>query len=168
MGDSARCVDFRKYYFFIALIIFALDQSTKWLVAQRIEMNNTVTVVPGFFSISHVLNPGAAFSLFADSGSEYTPIALIVFSLLVLIGVSIAVWRFGPHFRRTGLALAFILGGALGNLLDRIRIGSVVDFLMFKLGQYHWPDFNVADSAIVVGSIFLIGEIFFHRHEAQS
>jgi len=152
---------YRGYYFLIAVVVFALDQASKLVIVRNVRLHETVTVIPGFFSLSHVLNPGAAFSLFG--GSAYAPKLLPVFAVVVLIAIFIVLWRTGKGFTLTNLALAFIMGGAMGNLLDRLRLGSVIDFLMFKLGSYYWPDFNVADSAIVVGSMLLIAELFFHR-----
>lgn len=154
---------YREHYFLVAVFVFALDQLTKWMVVRDVPLHRTVTVIPGFFSISHVLNPGAAFSLFADASSTFAPKALIAFSSIVLVAIIVVLWRAGKGFTLTNLALAFIMGGAMGNLLDRLRLGSVVDFLMFKLGNYYWPDFNVADSAIVLGSLLLVAELFFHR-----
>jgi signal peptidase II len=159
---------YRGYYFLIAFIVLTLDQATKSLVARNLALHDTIPVIPGFFSISHVLNPGAAFSLFADSASRYTTAGLIFFSVLVLSVVSTMLWRSGHSFTAGGLALALIMGGALGNLLDRIRIGSVIDFLMFNIGSYHWPDFNIADSAIVLGSLLLISDLFFHPETAET
>jgi signal peptidase II len=159
---------YRGYYFCIALIVLMMDQATKSIVAHNLPLHDTITVIPGFFSISHVLNKGAAFSLFADSGSQYTTPGLIFFSLIVLAVVSTTLWRASHAFTIGGLALALIMGGALGNLFDRIRIGSVIDFLMFNFGSYHWPDFNVADSAIVIGSLLLISDIFLHKEVAET
>jgi signal peptidase II len=159
---------YRGHYFFIAFIVLLMDQATKSIVARSLPLHDTIAVIPGFFSISHVLNPGAAFSLFADSGSQYTTPGLIFFSVVVLSVVSTMLWRAGHTFTAGGVALALIMGGALGNLLDRIRIGSVIDFLMFNIGSYHWPDFNVADSAIVIGSLLLISDIFMSKEVAET
>jgi signal peptidase II len=159
---------YRGYYFLIAFIVMMMDQATKSIVARSLPLHDTITVIPGFFSISHVLNKGAAFSLFADSGSQYTTPGLIFFSVIVLSVVSTMLWRASHTFTSGGLALALIMGGALGNLFDRIRIGSVIDFLMFNFGSYHWPDFNVADSAIVIGSLLLISDIFLNKEAAQA
>jgi signal peptidase II len=154
---------YRGYYYLTAAVIFALDQATKSAVVHSIRLHETVTVVPGFFSLTHAMNPGAAFSMFADASSSYAPKALIAFSAVVLVAISIFLWRAVKGFTLANLALAFIMGGAMGNLLDRLRLGSVVDFLMFKLGNYYWPDFNLADSAIVAGSLLLVAELFFHK-----
>jgi signal peptidase II len=152
---------YRRYYFLIAVIAYAADQCSKLLVERNLRLHETVTVIPGFFSISHVLNPGAAFSLFMSSA--YAPKVLPIFASVVLVAIFTFLWRSTSGFTYTGLALSFIMGGAAGNLTDRLRLGSVIDFLMFKFGSYYYPDFNLADSAIVIGSFILIAELFFHK-----
>jgi len=149
----------RLMYFLLAAAVVTLDQLTKSLVVHTIPLYSYVTVVPGFFRVSHVLNRGAAFSLFADSPFRYTTAALALFSLVVLAVVAAVLWRWTGGISRTGVGLALIMGGAIGNLIDRVVLGSVVDFLAFQLGSYHWPDFNIADSAIVIGSLLLISEL---------
>src|SRR5437764_2889637 len=106
---------YRGYYFLIAITIAALDQVSKLVVVRNIPLHNSVVVVPGFFSLSHVMNPGAAFSLFADSGSRYAPKALIAFSCVVLVAVSTVLWRSRIGFALSSLALSLVMGGALGN-----------------------------------------------------
>src|SRR5947209_1753978 len=120
MADGERR-SYREYYFLIAIIVFALDQASKMLVTRNVRLHETVTVIPGFFGISHVLNPGAAFSLFI--GSAYAPVGLIIFSSLVLVAIFVTLWRSRTGFTYTGLALSFIMGGAMGNLTDRLRLG---------------------------------------------
>lgn len=160
--------DYRGYYFLTAVVVLLLDQATKAMVSRTIPLYDSVPIVPRFFSITHVLNPGAAFSLFAESSSHYTTAALIIFSVAVLAVVGVTLWKSTSGFTSTALALSFIMGGALGNLLDRIRLGSVVDFLAFTLGTYHWPDFNIADSAIVLGCLLLITDVLNQRAEAET
>ena len=114
-------------------------------------------MIPGFLRITHWLNEGAAFSLFADSASpNAVRWGLIAFSAIAAIAVLIALIRLGSHITLTTVALALVLGGALGNLHDRIVYGSVVDFIEVHIFGYHWPDFNVADSSIVVGACLLL------------
>jgi len=113
-----------------------------------------------------VENRGAAFGLFADSSSEWKITVLVLFSIVALAIVSVLLWRNSHAMRTTGIGLALILGGAVGNLWDRLVSGKVVDFLLFYVGQYQWPDFNVADSAIVVGAGLLIIEILFAKSPA--
>jgi signal peptidase II len=155
-------------YCLFALFVFLLDQLTKLAVSRSIPLNDAIPVIPGFFSISHVLNPGAAFSLFANAPSDYTRAGLITFSTVVVAAIVFVLWRASSIYSRMNVALAFILGGAAGNLVDRVVLGSVVDFLAFRLGSYHWPDFNIADSAIVVGSVLLVADTLFSPHKAVS
>ncbi len=113
--------------------------------------------MPRFLRITHWTNDGAAFSLFADSASPKTVHwALIAFSLLAALVILVILVRLGHRLTRTSVALALILGGALGNVHDRIAYGSVVDFIEVRIFSYHWPDFNVADSAIVIGACLLL------------
>jgi signal peptidase II len=157
----------RGLHILIALGVLALDRFSKWLVASRLTLHDTITVVPGFFRITHVENSGAAFGLFSDSSFEWKLTLLILFSLLALTVVSILLWKNSHIVNATGTALALILGGALGNLWDRMIAGHVVDFLDFYVGTYHWPSFNVADSAIVVGAILLVADILFSKTPEQ-
>jgi signal peptidase II len=139
-----------------ALVIF-LDRLTKSLVAARIPIGDAIPVIPHLLRITHWLNEGAAFSLFADSASPAkVRWALICFSLVAAIVVLVAMVRLGSRFTLTTVALALVLAGALGNVHDRIVYGSVVDFIEVHIFSYHWPDFNVADSSIVTGACLLL------------
>jgi signal peptidase II len=151
----------RKYVLLIAGVVLALDRFTKWIIARTIPLHESVSVIPGLFKLTHVTNGGAAFGLFADSPSELRIVVLIFFSILALVVVSALLWRHTKGLNSTAVALSLILGGALGNLWDRVLSGHVVDFLEFYIGQYVWPDFNIADSAIVVGAAILMVEILF-------
>ena len=152
-----------------ALIIIA-DRLTKTLVSSRIALGDAITVVPGFLRITHWLNEGAAFSLFADSTSpNAVRWGLIAFSALAGLAVLIALIRLGSRISLTTIALALVLGGAIGNLHDRIRYGSVVDFIEVHIFGYHWPDFNVADSCIVIGAcLLLLDSLLPHKSETTS
>ena len=153
----------RKYFFLIAISVIVLDRLTKWAVARYIPLHDSITVIPGLFHISHVENRGAAFGLFADSTFPWKIGALVGFSLIALIIVSILLWKNSHTVNTTTIGLSLILGGAAGNLWDRVVDGRVVDFLHFYIGNYSWPDFNVADSAIVVGALLLVSEILFAK-----
>ena len=157
----------RKYHFLIALIIVALDRLTKWTIAHRLTLHDSVTVIPGFFRIIHTENPGAAFGIFADSPAQWKVALLILFSVIALLVVSILLWKNSHALTSTGIGLSLILGGAIGNLWDRIVSRHVVDFLLFYVGRYQWPAFNVADSAIVVGACLLVFEIVFAKSPSQ-
>ena len=139
-----------------ALVILA-DRLSKIWITNHLELGGAIPVIPHVFRITHVLNDGAAFSLFADSASpEHVRWGLIAFSTAAALAVLIALIKMGRRFTMTTLALALVLGGAIGNDYDRIRFASVVDFLEVHIVHYHWPDFNVADSAIVVGACLLL------------
>jgi signal peptidase II len=145
----------------VAGIIVLLDQFTKWLILRYLPINKTLTVVKGFFNITHVLNPGGAFGIMAN-------LSPIVRSIVFLFISSIAVGLIFYFYRKTPVqhswlaaAFALIFGGAIGNLIDRIRFGMVIDFLDFYVDNLHWPAFNIADSAITIGiGIFLYHLIF--------
>jgi signal peptidase II len=153
----------RKYFFLIAALVVLLDRITKWAVAASLPLHESLTVIPGFFHITHVENTGAAFGLFAESTASWKVGALVTFSLVALVIVSILLWRNSHSVSTMTIGLSLILGGAFGNLWDRMLAGHVTDFLDFHIGQYYWPAFNVADSAIVVGALLLVGEILFTR-----
>jgi len=151
----------RTVYLFIALIVVLLDRCTKRIVARRIPLYQHIQIIPGFFRLTHTENTGAAFSLFADSTAPWKTALLIGFSVIALLVVSILLWKNNHAHVITGIALSLIMGGALGNLWDRISSGRVVDFLLFYVKRYQWPVFNLADSAIVVGAGLLVLEIIF-------
>lgn len=151
----------RAIYFLLALLVVLLDRWTKRLVAAHIAMYAHIQIIPGFFRLTHTENTGAAFSLFADSPSHWKTALLIGFSAVAMVVVSILLWKQSRPFTLTGIALSLILGGAVGNLWDRVASGRVVDFLLFYVKQYQWPVFNLADSSIVVGACLLVLEIIF-------
>jgi signal peptidase II len=159
MKTSARIT-----HFLLALLVVLLDRWTKRMVAAHIAMYTHIQIIPGFFRITHTENTGAAFSLFADSPSHWKTALLIGFSLIAMIIVSVLLWRQARALTITGIAHSLILGGAVGNLWDRVASGRVVDFLLFYVKSYQWPVFNLADSAIVVGASLLVIEILFTHH----
>lgn len=158
----------RVAHFLLALLVVVLDRWTKLLVAARIAMYAHIQIIPGFFRITHTENTGAAFSLFADSPSHWKTVMLISFSVIAMIVVSILLWGQSRAVTMTSAALSLILGGAMGNLWDRVASGRVVDFLLFYVKSYQWPVFNLADSAIVVGASLLVLEIVFGQTQTKS
>ena len=145
----------RVHFLILSAVIILFDIWTKSLVLARIELHEAVTVIPNFFQLVHVRNSGAAFGLGANASSKLVPIllnagAITVFCVVVIYALRTAVT---DRLLQTGLHL--ILGGAIGNLLDRFRFGYVVDFLDVYIGRHHWPAFNVADSAICIGIALL-------------
>jgi signal peptidase II len=152
----------------IALAVLLLDRITKWAIAQTIPLEDAVNIIPGFFRLTHLENTGAAFSLFADSSSPFRTTLLITFSVAALAVVSVLLWKDRSVFHSGTLALSLILGGAVGNLWDRVSDGKVTDFLDFYIGAHHWPPFNVADSAIVIGALLLFLRMLRKDHHSQA
>ena len=158
----------RKYFFLIAAMVLLLDRLAKWAVASNIPLHDSVTVIPGLFHLTHVQNTGAAFGLFAESAAQWKVGALVSFSVIALVIVSALLWKNGHALSTTTIGLSLILGGATGNLWDRMMTGHVLDFLDFSVGSYHWPAFNIADSAIVIGAILLVSEIVFAKSGSEA
>ena len=139
-----------------ALIVFA-DRFTKLWVEAHIRMGGAIPVIPRVLRITHWTNDGAAFSLFADSASPHiVRLVLVSFASLAALVVLVLMVRLGNQFTLTTVALALIFAGAVGNVHDRILYGSVTDFIEVHIFTYHWPDFNVADSAVVTGACLLL------------
>lgn len=149
-----------KVFAVSALISVVLDLSTKFWISSNLSFADRITVIDGFFYLTHVRNPGAAFSLFATAPEPFRSIFFIGVSLVAIVIIFSFFVRLAPGDRLPALALGTILGGAAGNLHDRIRFGEVVDFLHFRLWSgYSWPDFNIADTCIVLGVSLLIIEL---------
>jgi signal peptidase II len=157
----------RKFHFLIALFVVILDRVAKLAVERKIPLHDGIQIIPNFFRLTHLENRGAAFGLFADSPSPWKIGALVLFSVLALVVVSALLWKNSHTLSTTGIGLSLILGGAIGNLWDRLTAGHVTDFLLFYIGRYQWPAFNVADSAIVVGATLLVYEIIFTKTPAE-
>jgi signal peptidase II len=133
-------------------LIVLIDQVVKWIVRKKIGLHQLIEVIPGFFNLTHVRNTGGAFGLLAGGASSGFRMALFIGVSLLAIGMILYMYskvQSGQH----GIfaALIMILGGAVGNLIDRIRLGDVIDFLDFYIGTIHWPAFNIADSFITAG-----------------
>ncbi len=153
----------------LAGTVFAIDRLTKWIIETRLSAYDSHIVIPGFFEIVHSENRGAAFGLFAESTSQWRTALLIGFSVVALISLVVMLWRSSRLDRKTAIALALILGGAVGNVFDRVRWGTVTDFLLFHIGSYEWPAFNAADSAIVIGSgLLLLDFVKFKRQPVHT
>ncbi|HTX75751.1 MAG TPA: signal peptidase II [Terracidiphilus sp.] len=145
------------YLLLISAVVFALDRWTKTWVSHHIAYGGAIPVIDHVLRITHWTNEGAAFSLFAYTARpEVVRWVLVAFASLAGIAVLIAMVRLGSRITVTTVALALILAGAAGNVHDRIRYGSVVDFIEVHIFGYHWPDFNVADSAVVTGACLLV------------
>lgn len=146
------------YLVLIAAVVI-LDQLTKALVVRQIGLNDYIPLVDGLASLSHVRNHGAAFGLLSDWNLPYQSLLLSVLSLAALGAIAAYFLRLPAAARLPRLALALVLGGAVGNVIDRLRLGYVVDFVHVYWREYQWPDFNVADSAITIGVALLVIDI---------
>ncbi len=149
----------RLFPFLIAAAIVVLDRITKDLIKSHFSPWDSLSVIPGFFNIVHTENPGIAFGLLANAASSWRDVLLIGFSITVLVVISAVLLqpaRAGAHNPLLRIGLALVLGGAFGNLYDRIVHKTVTDFVEVHWGEYFFPAFNVADSAITVGACFLL------------
>lgn len=153
----------RKYLrlLVIAGVVIILDQVTKLVILKTIPLYDIIYVVPGFFNIVHIHNPGGAFGILADHSATWRYFVFLFISALA-IGLIVYFYKNTPnHQLFLSIAFALILGGAAGNMIDRLRFGKVIDFLDFYIGRFHWPAFNVADSAITLGiGIFVYHLVF--------
>ena len=149
----------------ISALVIVADRLTKTWVSLHIPLGGAIPIIPRVLRITHWTNEGAAFSLFADTASPHVVRwALVAFTLVAALVIFIVLVRLGNQFTFTTIALALILGGALGNVHDRIVYGSVIDFIEVHIFSYHWPDFNVADSSVVTGAcLLLLDSILPHR-----
>jgi len=146
-------------YVLLMTAIVLLDQGTKALVVRLLDLHEYVPLVDGLLSLSHVRNRGAAFGFLSDWDVPYQAVVLSVLSLCALVAIALYFARLPAAARLPRLALALVLGGAVGNLIDRARLGYVVDFVHLYWRRHQWPDFNVADSAITVGVTLLVLDI---------
>lgn len=156
---------YRLVPFAIAVGIFILDRLTKDAIKSHVTGWETVRIIPGFFNIVHAENPGVAFGFLAESASAWRNVFLIGLSVTVLVFISALLWKgrgVENWLLRVGLAL--VLGGALGNLYDRVVHGTVTDFVEVYAGQHYFPAFNVADSAISVGACLLLLDMWRGRN----
>jgi len=149
----------RLPHFAILAALVGLDQLTKWLIVRSIELHDYRPLVDGFLSLSHVRNYGAAFGILADADLPYQAVLFSGLSMAALSAIAVYAFRLPVEARLPQMALALILGGAVGNLIDRLRLGYVVDFIHVYWKQHQWPDFNVADSAITLGVSLLVLDI---------
>jgi signal peptidase II len=168
MDSENGMVDIRLKAYGVSAAVFALDRLTKWFVDGHVSFFDTYPVIPGFFDIVRSQNRGVAFGIFNDSTSEWRTLLLVVASIAAVLIVSIMLWRARRLDRLTQCGLALILGGAAGNVFDRIVWGRVTDFLLFYIRDYQWPAFNMADSAIVIGSGLLMVDLLRSKRQAAN
>ncbi|MDF2764466.1 MAG: lspA [Rhodospirillales bacterium] len=153
-----------RYGLILAAAVVLADQAVKWLVLDFFLTRADPVEVTSFFNLVLAWNRGISFSLF-HSEEAYAPFALAALALAISIGLAIWLSRIDHRWPATGVGL--VIGGAIGNVIDRLRFGAVVDFLDFHWAGYHWPAFNLADSAITLGVLFLITDGLFRRPEGS-
>ena len=153
----------------LAAVIVILDQATKAMVRAMLPLHESVTIVPGLLDFTHVRNTGAAFGFLNAVDIPFKPVLMTLIALAALIAIGVFAVRSASHEPMTQLGLAFVFGGATGNLIDRVTAGYVVDFIDFYIGGWHFWAFNVADSAITVGASLLILEMaVLNRHVSST
>jgi signal peptidase II len=150
-------------YFVLMLFLLTADQVTKALIARNIILNTSKEIIPGFFHLVHIRNKGAIFGFFSQSGNRFVFLFLTLASLAALSLVVYYFFNASPKDRLFKLSLSLIMAGALGNFIDRIFKGYVIDFLDVSVKGRHWPSFNVADSCISIGAVLLISIFLFKR-----
>ena len=164
MNRESRIVKLR--YLLVSLGVLVLDQWTKWLVEVHLPHHSAQEIIPGFLNLNHVRNTGVAFGLFASDGGGWL---LTLLCLAALTAVGFYFWYAPSRDRNLLVALALVVGGAIGNLIDRVSSGAVTDFIDVYVGVHHWPSFNVADSAISIGIVLMAIDSFrSHRREAPA
>lgn len=159
-GDENK--DKTKYFILIGvvLVLLAVDQWTKYLVHNGFRWGESRTILKGIFSLTYVRNTGAAFGLLHRAPAYFRDPFFIIIPVIALFVIGFVFYRLDNRQKLTAWALALIVGGAIGNLIDRLRFGFVVDFLDFYWKDYHWPAFNIADSGIVVGVALMFLQSF--------
>jgi signal peptidase II len=140
----------------LAAITIVADQASKWLLQDMLLKQGTIEVIPGLFNLVMVWNKGISFGMLGRTGGGLPPWALS--AIAVVICIALFFWLRAARSRWTAWAIGLVIGGAIGNVVDRARWGAVFDFADFYIGRWHWPAFNVADAAIVIGVLMLLGE----------
>jgi len=147
----------------VAGLVIIIDQITKAVILSFIPLYRSIAVVPGFFSLTHIQNPGGAFGFMSNQSSS---LLNIIFLFVVSLAICLVFYFYintPKKYNLLSTGFALIFGGAIGNMIDRIRFGKVVDFLDFYIGDFHWPAFNVADSAISVGIVIFLFHLLFKK-----
>ena len=161
---AAARVTLRRVELFIVGIVLVLDQATKVAVRSWLALHESVTVLPGLLDLTHVRNTGAAFGIFNATEFPFKSIVMLIVAGVALLAIAVYATRLPAEERLARGGLALILGGAIGNLIDRATVGYVVDFVDVYWRQYHFWAFNVADAAITIGAIVLLADLIWPRH----
>jgi len=147
----------------IVVITVLLDQLTKFFVEKQVRMFEVIPVIPGFFNLTRVRNKGAAFSVLSTAPDVFRSVFFVTITLVAVVVIILLIWK--THERLPVVAFSLIMGGAVGNVIDRVHFGEVVDFIQWYYKSYFWPSFNVADSAISVGVVLLAIDMLFKKPE---
>ena len=151
----------------LAAVVVILDQAIKLLVVSKIPAYDSLVVIPGFFDLTHIYNTGGAFGFLAGKSSLFRHLFFLTASVLAMAMIVYLYLQTPQDYLFLRSSLALILGGAVGNVIDRIRLGKVVDFLDFHIQDLHWPAFNIADSAITVGILIFVFHLLFKKMPEQ-
>jgi signal peptidase II len=168
VGNLRESTLYRGAYLMVSLAVLFLDQWTKGVITRTLDVHQSRSLIADVFDLTYVRNTGAAFGLFASVDSSIKAILLNSVAVVVFLVVSAYALRSSHRSVRLQVGLALILGGAVGNLLDRVRFGYVVDFLDFAVSGHHWPAFNIADSAICIGVGLLFLDMLQQEDHAPS
>jgi len=147
----------------VAGLVVSADQISKALILKNLPLHRSIPVITGLFDITHILNPGGAFGLMAGMSAVMRTIVFLFISSMAVGLIFYFYCKTPPTYKLLATGFALIFGGAIGNLIDRVRFGTVVDFLDFYIGNHHWPAFNIADSAITVGILIFIYHLAFNK-----
>jgi len=158
----------RIFYFLFIFLMLIIDQVSKLFVTQKIPLYSSLNIIPGFFNLTHIHNRGAIFGFLSRSGSQLVYYLLMLASLVAFGLVVYYFFKTSPQERFLEISLSLILAGALGNLMDRIFRGYVIDFVDLYLRKWHWPAFNAADASVSIGAVFLIFILLFKRRSKCS
>lgn len=157
--------DKKKYIHLLLIsgIVVIVDQLTKIIISRTLTLYNSIDVIPGLFNITHILNPGGAFGFLANENSVLRAVVFLFVSSIAICFIFYFYMTTPSSYRFLSAGFALIFGGAIGNMIDRIRLGKVIDFLDFYINDMHWPAFNIADSAISIGMAIFIFHILFKK-----
>lgn len=153
-------------FLLISLAVLVVDQWSKWWIERRLDLHDSISIIPGYLDFTHVSNTGVAFGLLPAHGDLTATLLLTLLGLVALGVIGYYFLRTPADHRLLLTSLSLVLGGALGNLLDRIAAGAVTDFIDFYVGDWHWHTFNVADSAITIGIVLMALELLLTRRRA--
>jgi signal peptidase II len=157
----------RVFFVPVATLVVCIDQLTKYLVSSNMPLHSSISVVNGLFSLTYIRNPGAAFGFLASAPLYFRSVFFISVTVAAILLIVYYIRKYDQGEWQFTLSLSLIMAGAIGNLIDRVRFGEVIDFLDFYIGPHHWPAFNVADSAISVGAVLLLFEMVRRARETS-